>query len=241
MRALLPRQATQAVPGVLAGIARAARSADLGCFAMVMATGIVSAALGQDGLPAVSAALLAIAGAGFVVLLAVSCWRAVVYPGLTRADIARPDRAFLSFAFVAACGVLGSGLAGHGLAGPAGVLAWAALLAWIALTGLVPLRLAVIRPRLAAVNGTWYLWVVGTQSLAIAAAFLTAGRAVPAGLAAAAALVAWSAGVLLYLVVSALVAARLLLAGFGRDEARAPYWVSMGAGPPRRRGRSRSR
>jgi hypothetical protein len=122
-----------------------------------------------------------VAGVGLAVLLAASCWRAVVWPGLARADLARPDRAFTSFAFVAACGVLGSDLAGRGLGGLAGALGCAALLAWFALTWLVPLRLALARPPIAAVNGTWYLWVVGTQSLAIAAAYAAGGRLLPAG------------------------------------------------------------
>jgi tellurite resistance protein TehA-like permease len=196
---------------------------------MVMATGIVSAALLQDGLPGASVVLLWVAGAGFAVLLAVSCWRAAAEPRLVRADISRPDRAFTSFAFVAACGVLGSGLAGHGLGGPAEMLAWAALLTWIALTCLVPLRLAVVRPAITAVNGTWYLWAVGTQTLAIAAAYTAGDRLLPAGPAALAALAAWSAGVLVYLAISVLAAARLVLAGPGRGEARAPWWVSMGA------------
>jgi tellurite resistance protein TehA-like permease len=196
---------------------------------MVMATGIVSAALLQDGFPAASVILLWVAGAGFAVLLAVSCWRAAAVPGLVRADIARPDRAFTSFAFVAACGVLGSGLAGHGLGGLAGALAWTALLAWIGLTCLVPLRMAIIRPAITDVNGTWYLWTVGTQTLAVAAAYCAGDRLLPTGPAAAAALTAWSAGVLAYLGICVLALARLRRARPGRGEAKAPWWVAMGA------------
>jgi tellurite resistance protein TehA-like permease len=112
------------------------------------------------------------------------------------------------------------------------VLAGAALAAWLALTCLIPARLAArarARPSITAVNGTWYLWPVGTQSLAIAAVFVQTGGLLPPGLAAAAGIAAWSAGVVLYLVVMVLVAARLLLAGLGPSDSIAPYWVAMGA------------
>lgn len=57
-------------------LARAARGANPACFAMTMATGIVSAAVRQDGLPRLSVALLAVAAGSFVILAVTSCWRA---------------------------------------------------------------------------------------------------------------------------------------------------------------------
>ena len=59
--------------------------------------------------------------------------------------------------------------------------------------------------------------------------FLRGLGMLPAGPAAAAAITAWSAGILLYLVISVLVAGRLLLVGVGPREATNPYWVAMGA------------
>jgi hypothetical protein len=47
--------------------------------------------------------------------------------------------------------------------------------------------------------------------------------------AALAAITAWSAGILLYLVITVLVAGRLVLVGVGPREATNPYWVAMGA------------
>jgi hypothetical protein len=95
-------------------LVRAVRRAGPASFPVVMATGIVSAALRQAGQPSLSAALLVIAVAVFVILLAASAVRAVAFPASLRADLGRPDRAFTSFAFVAACGVLGYRLAGGG-------------------------------------------------------------------------------------------------------------------------------
>jgi hypothetical protein len=53
-----------------ARVAGAVRGTHLGSFAVIMATGIVSSALRAAGRPHVSAVLLAIAAAGFVVLAA---------------------------------------------------------------------------------------------------------------------------------------------------------------------------
>jgi tellurite resistance protein TehA-like permease len=119
-------------------LVRAVRRAGPASFPVVMATGIVSAALRQAGQPSLSAALLVIAVAVFVILLAASAVRAVAFPASLRADLGRPDRAFTSFAFVAACGVLGYRLAGGGYRLPAAAAAGAALAAWLGVTCLVP-------------------------------------------------------------------------------------------------------
>lgn len=206
------------------------RGADLGNFALVMATGIVSGALRQDGQLRLSVVLLVIAVAGFVVLASASCLRAATSPASLRADLACPSRAFTSYAFVAACVVLAGGFAVAGQRGAAAMLAAAALAAWLVLTRLIPVRLATRgRTAITEVNGTWYLWTVGTQSLAIAAAYLAADGVLPAGLAAVVAIAVWSAGLAGYLVTSTLVLIRLLRARLGPDDSRAPYWVAMGA------------
>jgi tellurite resistance protein TehA-like permease len=211
--------------------APAVRGTHPGSFAVVMATGIVSTALHVAGVARFSAVLLAIAAACFAVLVAASALRAAMFPADLRADLASPQSAFTCYAFVAACGVLGDRLADDGHDGVAAALAAAALVAWLALTCLVPGRMAVrlrTRAAITGIDGTWYLWPVGTQSLAIAAAFLGAGGILGARSAGLAAITAWLAGVLAYLLISALVAARLLLAGLPPRSPTAPYWVAMG-------------
>ena len=211
--------------------ASAVRGTHPGSFAVVMATGIVSAALRAAGDARVSASLLAIAAACFTVIVAASALRAAAFPGDLRADLASPRSAFTGFAFVAACGVLGDRLAGDGHDAAAAALAAAALPAWLALTCLVPGRVAVRHrtpPALADIGGNWYLWAVGTQSLAIAATFLWAAGILGARPAALLAIAAWLAGVALYLLITALVVARLLLAGLAPRNPTAPYWVAMG-------------
>lgn len=154
-----------------------------------------------------------------------------MFPAGLRADLATPGRAFTSYAFVAACCMLGSGFAAGRHLVMATALTAAALTAWLALTLLVPARLATRRPRPAItdVNGTWYLWAVGTQSLAIAVAGLAAAGPRRSAPAATLALSCWAAGVVIYLTVAALVLARLLCAGPGPPDLTAPYWVAMGA------------
>jgi tellurite resistance protein TehA-like permease len=196
-----------------------------------MASGIVSAALRVAGGLSVSAALLAIAAACYTVLVAASALRAAAFPADLRADLASPRSAFTGFAFVAACGVLGDRLAGDGHDDAAAALAAAALAAWLALTCLVPGRMTVCRRTQATVTdigGNWYLWAVGTQSLAIAATFLWAVRILGARPAALAAIAAWLAGVVIYLLITVLIVARLLLAGLAPCSPTAPYWVAMG-------------
>jgi tellurite resistance protein TehA-like permease len=211
--------------------ALAVRGIHPGSFAVVMATGIVSAALRLADGPRLSAALLAIAAACFTVLVAASAVRAAAFPADLRADLASPRSAFTGFAFVAACGVLGDRLAGDGHDTAAAALAAAALAAWLALTCLVPGRMAVHHrtpPAVTDIGGNWYLWAVGTQSLAIAVTFLRAGGIIGARPAVVAAIAAWLAGVTAYLLVTGLVAARLLLAGLAPGSPTAPYWVAMG-------------
>jgi tellurite resistance protein TehA-like permease len=212
--------------------ARAARHVAPGSFSMVMATGIVAAALRQDGQPLAGGVVLAIAAAGFVVLAAATGWRAATLPAAVRADLAYPGRAFAAFTFPAACGVLGLGLATVGLQVAAAVLAAAGAAAWLALTALIPARMVAsprARPVIGDVNGTWYLWAVATQSLAVMAAFLHGGGVLAAGAAAAVGLAAWLAGTVIYLLITAAVVARLRDAGIGPPGVRAGYWVAMGA------------
>jgi tellurite resistance protein TehA-like permease len=204
-----------------------------GYFALVMATGITSTVLLEVAQPRVSAALLVIAIVCFAVLCALYGARAVRYPRDFYADLVAPERAFAFFTFVAACNVLGVRLAVDGHRGVALALAIASGVAWTGLSYGVPARLILgprPRPVLAGVNGTWFIWVVGTQSIAIAASVLERGQPQTSARAAAlAATLLWSVGVVLYLVVATMVLVRLLLLELTPDDLSPPYWIAMGA------------
>jgi tellurite resistance protein TehA-like permease len=203
-----------------------------GYFALVMATGIVSTALRDVAQPTASAVLLVIGIACFAVLCCALGWRVIRYGRRVVEDLSAADRAFAFFTIVAASNVLGARLAADGHRVAAIILAGFGLLVWLGLTYIIPVRL-VLGPRpqpvLAGVNGTWFIWVVGTQSLAVMAATLDQPADGRARFTALAAVLLWSVGVVLYLVVATLVLTRLLLLEVRPEDLTPPYWVTMGA------------
>ena len=203
-----------------------------GYFALVMATGICSAALREIGQSTASAVLLAIAVACFVVLTIALGWRLVRYPRRVLDDLSAPDKAFAFFTVVAACNVLASRLVADGHRVVASVLAIAGAAVWLVLSYTIPVRLILgprHRPILEGVNGTWFIWVVGTQSIAIAAAALDSPGSRYTYTAALVAVLMWSVGFVLYLIVATLVLTRLLLLEVRPQDLTPPYWVIMGA------------
>jgi tellurite resistance protein TehA-like permease len=176
-----------------------------------------------------------VAAAAFAVLVGVSAWRVGAFGRDVRGELRRPDRLFSYFAFPAAASVLAARLAGPTPASRVSLIAALAVVtavAWIALSGVVLVFLATwAGPRRAVtdVNGSWQLWVVGTQAAAIAATSAYAAGVLPGQLAAWVAVVVWAAGAALYPVITALVITRLGVAGLAPGDQVAPYWVTMGA------------
>ncbi|WP_211303316.1 tellurite resistance/C4-dicarboxylate transporter family protein, partial [Streptomyces milbemycinicus] len=73
------------------------------------------------------------------------------------------------------------------------------------------------------VDGSWFLCVVGLQSVVLAGAALEPHRAL------AAKETGWALGLALYVVVAVAVAARLVRLGVRPQELSPPYWITMGA------------
>jgi tellurite resistance protein TehA-like permease len=214
------------------GVVNGVRNLYPGYFALVMATGICSSALRGVGQPTASAVQLAIAAVCFAVLVAALGLRVARYPRLVVRDLTAPDRAFAFFTVTAAADVLAARLAADAHRAVGLVLAGFAAAVWLGLTYTIPVRL-VLGPRpqpvLAGVNGTWFIWVVGTQSLAVGLAALDRPAGGYARLTALLAVLMWSVGVVLYLLVAALVLARLLLLQVSPQDLTPPYWITMGA------------
>jgi tellurite resistance protein TehA-like permease len=203
-----------------------------GIFALVMATGICSTALRDDGHAAMSAVLLAGAIVSFAGLLVALGLRLVLFPGRVAEDLQTPDRSFAFFTVVAAGNVLSVRLAADNHEAVATALAGLGAMVWLVLTYGIPVALIFAsrrRPVLAGANGTWFVLVVGTQSVALslAAADRPGGGHAPA--IALLAVLLWSTGVVLYLIIAALVLTRLLLFPIRTAELDSPYWVIMGA------------
>ena len=200
--------------------------------ALVMATGIVSTGLALFGWTTLSDVLLVAAGIAFAVLLMAYVWRVAGYPGRALDDVRDPGRAFGYFTLVAAANVVGVRVAMDHHLRITAVLGLASVPVWLLLTYSIPGALIVGRRQEAVLPrayGSWFMWVVGTQSPAAAAA--TVASAYP-GLRASLAPLAvalWGVGVVLYLMLAGLLLVTLL------DDAVAPhalsptYWVYMGA------------
>lgn len=119
---------------------------------------------------------------------------------------------------------------GHfGLAFGLLVIGW---VAWMVLGYVVPWTAVLgqaARPVLQSANGTWFIWVVASQSVAVLAAALqpeiSAGRSELALLA----VFSWSVGIFLYGAAGIFVAVRMLLYPLLPADLTPPYWVAMGA------------
>lgn len=204
------------------------RDLNPGYFALVMATGILSTAADQDGAAMLSAALLVLTIVCYLVLLAATSWRVASYRAEFLADATDPALAFAMFTFVAGSDVLGARLAAAGYGAIAEILLVLAGAAWLLLSYGIPLALITGRgaaSALAGANGTWFLSIVGTQSIVVVLAGL---EPLPSPLAALA-VALWAAGVVLYLIVATLVLARLLHFPVPPAGLTPAYWVSMGA------------
>jgi tellurite resistance protein TehA-like permease len=208
----------------------AVRQLPPGAFAFVMATGIVSSAFDLVGQDAISVALLVIALIGLVLLAVAIVWRAAAYRADLLRDADEPSRAFGFFTVVAACNVVGVRLYTPQAPTATIVLAILSVPLWLLLTYGVPGTL-ILRDRdspvSAEVNGSWFLWVVGTQSLATAAAALDehAHNAALADTAVA----LWGIGVMLYVMLATLVTLRLLTTRRDPRKLGPSYWIYMGA------------
>jgi tellurite resistance protein TehA-like permease len=203
-----------------------------GYFALVMASGIISVGMHLEGFDLLSRVLLGICATAFVVLLALNVVRFASYRAEVVEDFMDPRRGFGFFTFVAGTNVLGVRLSLAGHHGTTATLLVVSGLAWLVLGYVVPWT-AVLgrqeRPVVATANGTWFIWVVASQSVAVAAATIEPVYDSLRRELALLAVTSWSVGVFLYAAAGLLVALRLMLYDFGPEELTPPYWVSMGA------------
>jgi tellurite resistance protein TehA-like permease len=204
-----------------------------GYFALVMASGIISVGMRQHGHVLVSVVLLAVCLAAYAVLVVLTACRLVAHRDALMSDFTDPARAFGFFTFIAGGNVLGVRLAMDGRHVAAAVLLGVGLVAWLLLGYVIPWTAVLARserPVLIKANGTWFIWAVAAQSVAVSSATLQ--RELP-DLRAALGVVAvfsWSVGLCLYAAVGVMVSLRMLLYPLRPTDLTPPYWVAMGAG-----------
>ncbi|MDG3008884.1 tellurite resistance protein permease [Rhodococcus sp. D2-41] len=197
-----------------------------------MASGIISIAMHTKGHTALSWALFAVAAAAWVVLVVLTAWRILRYRDLFIADFRDPRRGFGFFTFVAATCVLGTRCTLEGWRPVAIVALIIGSISWFALGYIVPWTAVLnpsIRPTLPGANGTWFVWVVASQSVAVLAAALQPGEGLGRRELALLAVFSWAVGSFLYPTAAVLVAARLMLYRLRPADLIPAYWVSMGA------------
>ncbi|RMB60284.1 tellurite resistance protein permease [Tessaracoccus antarcticus] len=203
-----------------------------GYFALVMASGIVSLGLELVGVHVLSVAFFVVCGAAYVALCVLNVWRFVAFRQAMASDFRDPKRAFGFFTFVAGTNVLGARVASAGWFEVAHVLLALSVVVWIVLGYVIPWS-AVLgqqrRPVVALANGTWFIWVVASQSVAVLAATLEVSAGPGRQYLAILAVFSWSVGVFLYAASGMIVTLRIMLYVLDPVEFDPPYWVSMGA------------
>lgn len=210
----------------------AIRTLNPGYFALVMATGVVSIGLYNNKAMLASNILFWVAGASYVILSVLYLIRLFKFRTEMVSDFFNPTVSFAFLTIVAGTGVLATRIAVAGYFNLAlGVLAFNVIL-WILLGYGIPWASFFGRaehPLLKNSNGTWLLWTVATQSIAVLAATLAPHfTGIQAGLALLA-VCCWGIGLCLYVVVIISLHMRLIMLKPDPADFNTPYWISMGA------------
>ncbi|MER6069725.1 DUF488 family protein [Streptomyces sp. NPDC001817] len=216
-------------PGHRAAVSAAVANLHPGALAFVMGTGIVSTALYVNGADTASAVLLWVALAGYAVLVPAYGWRLLRRRERFVADLLGP-RAFAFLTLAISSNVLAARFVPAGHTAVAGAFLAFGTLGWVVLDYGIPLALITTLkrgPSLDQVNGTWFLWSVGSESVAVAAASLA--RVTPGHALAVLAVVCWAVGLMQYLLTAALVLARLLARPVQPEGLMTSVWIFMGA------------
>ncbi len=200
-----------------------------GAFAFVMATGIVAAAFSLVEQPIITWVMLAIAVAGLIALLCALVWRIVRHWDLVYADARNPAIAFGYATIVAAMNVVGA------LFFSIEPLVTIVLLClsvpfWLVLTyGIAAAMMLGPQdgPPALKANGSWFIWVVATQSISVVTGIIDQG--LEWNLLGLIAVGMWSIGIVLYIVLTVIITLRLLTTTQDAFGIRPTYWVYMGA------------
>lgn len=222
------------------------RTMPSGVFAFVMATGVVSIGMSLSHQEVISIILWVIAGLGWLFLTLTLIVRIFFAPSQVGASLGGEGSAFGWFTLPAGTLVIGIRFLVAGLAGWAlafwiiGALIWLVfgyLIPWLVLDrthnldDTTPTALPDQEQQgltlLTHIDGTWFVWTVATQSVAILAAMLAShftGDFFPT-----VALIAWSTGLGLYLATVIGLVTRVLVLGIRPEALNPSFWVVMGA------------
>ncbi len=204
-----------------------------GYFSLVMATGIVSIASYAAGLTIIASALFQLNIFLFAVLWIFNVVRIVGYTRTVVEDLSSHAAGPGFFTMIAGTCVLGTQFALFG--GPsrvAGVLLLAGILLWAVLFYAVFTALIVKarKPPLGrGIDGTWLVATVATESISVLASLVANQYSIYRDLLSFASLCMFLVGGMLYILVIAFIAYRLLFAELPAEETGPAYWINMGA------------
>jgi tellurite resistance protein TehA-like permease len=202
-----------------------------GYFALVMATGIVAIGAKQQKIDWLADTLFLITAVAYVVLAGLLLARLALYRQRLVADLTSHAKGFAFLTIVAGTNVLGSGSAIiHEWWGIAWSLWWASLVLWAVLvyTTVISVILRQDKPALgAAINGTWFLLTVATESVAVLGGLLLGHDG--SDLLAFTCIAGFGLGLVLYLIVMTMVFQRWTFQPLEPTEADPPAWIAAGA------------
>lgn len=202
-----------------------------GCFALVMATGIISNALYLEGYLAWSTALFAANLIAYPCLVILTVLRFALFSRALWADLVNPRLVFSFFTIVAGTDVFGVGFNLRGFATVALLMWLFALVVWFVLIYFSFAVLIFLNTAHGAnvVHGGWLIAIVGTESLVILGTIVAPGIG---GLSFAVFVLIhmlWGIGLALYGIFITLFAYRIFFFDVKPDDITPLLWVVMGA------------
>lgn len=218
-------------PGVTAWLDHRIETLYPGCFALVMATGIISNALFFEGFRDYSAALFTFNLFAYPWLLAITMWRLFRFRTALLADLVNPRLVFAFFTIVAGTDVFGVGLHLRGYATAALGLWLFALAMWFFLIYFSFGVLIFINTTQGAnvVHGGWLIAIVGTESLVILGTLVAPAMGDLSRSVFVLIHMLWGVGLGLYGIFIVLFAHRIFFFDVGPDDITPLLWVVMGA------------
>ena len=218
-------------PAFLAWLSKFIATLYPGCFALVMATGIISNLFLLEGRRGISDTLFVVCAVAYPWLVVASLARLARFAPAVWADLTDPRLVFAFFTFVAASDVFGIGLDLRGHTDMARWLWLVALTLWIVLIYLSFGVLTFLNHthRATVIDGGWLIAIVGTESLVLLGARIAPhlGDFGPSVFVLIHML--WGIGLGLYAIFVTLFAYRIFFFAFEPADITPLLWVVMGA------------
>jgi tellurite resistance protein TehA-like permease len=204
-----------------------------GYFSFIMATGIVSIAAFQQRRETVSYVLLGINALAYSALAMLMLMRTLLFPKELLADATLPNRAPALFTITAGTCLLGSQFLVLSGSFHAGISFWVAgLFFWMVLSYTFFTAVIVRKDKTTnegELNGSWLIYVVGTQAAAVITILLTPYLVRGQDVMLLVALSMHGTGIALYVLLIVLINHRMMFLSLPAEKLTPPYWINMGA------------